>query len=108
MTYGPLPLLTDALRNIPGIDHAYIYGSWAARYRGHPGPPPGDVDVLIVGDADQDELGEAVAPVARTLRREVNVRRIRPQRWADAGDDPFLAAVPERPLVELFGASAVT
>ncbi len=38
VTYGPL--LSDMLADVEGITEAYIYGSWAARYRGEPGPPP--------------------------------------------------------------------
>jgi DNA-binding transcriptional ArsR family regulator len=101
VTYGPLPVLTDALRNVPGIDHAFIYGSWAARYRGDPGPPPNDVDVLVVGDADPDDLDEALDPARRILRREVNVRRIPKQAWESKTADPFLESVQSRPLVEL-------
>jgi predicted nucleotidyltransferase len=56
VTYGPLPVLTEELRTVPGIAKAYLYGSWAARYSGEPGPPPNDVDVLVVGDADADAL----------------------------------------------------
>jgi hypothetical protein len=33
VTYGPLPVLTDLLSEVAGVDQAYIYGSWAARYR---------------------------------------------------------------------------
>jgi hypothetical protein len=101
VTYGPLPLLTASLRDVPGIEAAFIYGSWAARYHGEAGPPPGDVDVLVVGGADPDDLDDAVAPAARRLRREVNVRRVSRARWEDPGDDPFLSSVRARPLVEL-------
>ena len=103
VTYGPLPLLREALADMPGIERAYIYGSWAARYRGEPGPPPGDVDVLVIGHADVDDLADAVAGAATRLRREVNVRRVRPTRWAEPGDDPFLRSLRERPLVEIVG-----
>ena len=34
LTYGPTAVLGDVLAAIDGIDEAYIYGSWAARYRG--------------------------------------------------------------------------
>ncbi|MCX6432527.1 MAG: ArsR family transcriptional regulator, partial [Actinobacteria bacterium] len=82
VTYGPLPLLTDALSAIPGIESAFIYGSWAARYQGRPGHPPADVDLLIVGTADPDAVQAAVEPSARRLRREVQVRHVRPEVWA--------------------------
>jgi|APMI01.1.fsa_nt_gi predicted nucleotidyltransferase len=100
VTYGPLPVVTKLLVGVGGIRRAFIYGSWAARYHGEPGPVPVDVDVLVVGEADVDELDHAAAQAERVLRREVNVRRVRPEVWS-AGEDPFLRTVRERPLVEL-------
>ena len=102
VTYGPLPVLTDLIAGVEGIGEAYIYGSRAARYRGEPGPVPADVDVLVVGTADLDDLDEVAEKAQRTLRRPVNVRRIRPETWS-AGDptDPFIRSVKSRPLVAL-------
>ena len=37
------------------MEEAYIFGSWARRYEGELGPPPADIDVLIVGDADPED-----------------------------------------------------
>lgn len=102
VTYGPLPVLADALRDIAGIDEAIIFGSWAARYRGEPGPIPADVDVLVIGTADLDELDAAAEPASRTLHRPVNIHRVRPSAWADDPPaDPFLKSVHERPQVSL-------
>ena len=102
VTYGPLPVLTDALAGVPGVDRAFIYGSWAARYQGEAGPVPDDVDVLVIGTADQDDLDRVAQQAQRRLGRPVNIRRIRPASWRrpDPGD-PFLQSVRERPLVEL-------
>jgi predicted nucleotidyltransferase len=100
VTYGPLPVLTDLLGAIEGIERAFIYGSWAARYRGEPGPVPADVDVLVVGTADADELHAAALTAEEQLGRPVDLRRVRPPVW-EAGEDPFLATVRERPRVEL-------
>jgi predicted nucleotidyltransferase len=100
VTYGPLPVLTDLLGAIDGIARAFIYGSWAARYRGEPGPVPADVDVLVIGTADVDELHAAAVTAEERLGRPVDIRRVRPPVWA-AGEDAFLAAVRERPQVEL-------
>lgn len=55
MTYGPRPVLTDPFADIEGVE-AFIFGSWVARYTGEPGPAPADVDVLVVGAADLDDL----------------------------------------------------
>lgn len=102
LTYGPKPVLEQQLSNIAGIDHAYIYGSWAARYSGETGRPPNDVDVLVVGTADRDEIFDAAQKAGRLLAREVNVNTIRPGAWAAATPrDPFLRHVKTRPLVEL-------
>jgi len=102
VTYGPLPVLNDLLAGVEGITHAFIYGSWAARYLGEPGPLPGDVDVLVVGTADPDDLDEIARAAQHRLGRPVDIRRIRPAAWASPDPaDPFLASVRERPLVQL-------
>jgi DNA-binding transcriptional ArsR family regulator len=101
VTFGPMPLLTEALSELAGVSEAYIYGSWAARYSGEPGPPPGDVDVLIVGSPDPDALFDLAERVSRRLGREVNVHRISSESWMASTTDPFLTSVRERPLAQL-------
>ncbi len=102
VTYGPLPVLTDLLSEVAGVEQAYIYGSWAARYLGEPGPVPNDVDVLVIGTADADDLYDVARKAERRLEREVNVNLISPRYW-EAPDpaDSFLKHVRERPLVKL-------
>ena len=101
-TYGPLPVLTDLLAGARGVAAAYIYGSWAARYLGEQGPVPRDIDVLIVGTADRDDLEDIAQAAQHRLGRQVDIRRISPAIWAQASQaDPFLTSVRERPLVEL-------
>jgi hypothetical protein len=102
VTYGPLPVLNDLLADVDGISHAFIYGSWAARYLGEPGPVPGDVDVLVVGTTDRDELDEIARAAQNRLGRPVDIRRVRPAAWASPDPaDSFLASVRERPLIPL-------
>lgn len=102
VTYGPLPVLTDLLTDVDGIDQAYIYGSWAARYRGEPGPVPADVDVIVVGTADRDDLHDIAQRAEQPLGRPVNIRRISPEAWQQPDpSDAFLDSVRRRPLVEL-------
>jgi hypothetical protein len=38
--FGPATVIADALAGVPRIDEAPIFGSWAARYAGVPGPIP--------------------------------------------------------------------
>ncbi|WP_432977815.1 MarR family transcriptional regulator [Dactylosporangium sp. CA-233914] len=98
LTYGPAAVLADLLPPVDGVDEAYIYGSWAARYAGEAGPAPRDVDVLVVGNADEDDLADAARSAERQLGREVNIHRVSATAWRSADDDPFLASVRSRPL----------
>jgi hypothetical protein len=102
VTYGPLPVLTDLLSEVEGVGQAYIYGSWAARYLGEPGPVPQDVDVLAVGTASDDDLYEAAREAEVRLGREVNISGVGLQYW-EAPDtaDSFMRHIKERPLVKL-------
>jgi DNA-binding transcriptional ArsR family regulator len=101
VTYGPTAVLGEILASVPGVDEAWVYGSWAARYRGQGGDVPRDVDVLVVGDADDDDLCEAARAAERALGREVSIRRVSAQAWRESSSDPFLASVRSRPMVRL-------
>jgi hypothetical protein len=102
VTYGPRPVLTDLLSTVEGVQLAFIYGSWAARYLGEPGTVPNDVDVLVVGSVDLDDLDQAARAAQQILRRPVNVRRIPVSAWTSPDPaDPFLASLHERPLLVL-------
>lgn len=102
MTYGPLPVLTELLAPLTTIREAFIYGSWAARHAGEPGPAPNDVDVLVVGAVDLDDLDIIARLAEARLHRPVAMRRVRASTW-DAPDpeDPFMTSVRSRPLVQL-------
>ncbi|MEV4243519.1 hypothetical protein AB0J63_08935 [Streptosporangium canum] len=101
VTFGPLAVLPPLLHSISGIDEAYLYGSWAARHANHAGPPPRDVDVLIVGSADDDELYDAARTAERVLGREVNINRISPASWNVDLNDPFVMSLRSKPLYPL-------
>jgi predicted nucleotidyltransferase len=101
-TYGPVPVMRELLAGVPGITCAYIYGSWAARRAGQPGPPPRDVDVLVVGDPSRRELLDLKLAAERHLQTDVNIYTVTPGDWA-ARDEPFLRTVASRPLVAVAG-----
>lgn len=101
LTYGPVAVLGEGLSDVAAVEEAYIYGSWAARYSGVPGRAPKDVDVLVVGAADEDELYDVARAAERQLGREVNIRRLSRDDWESSVGDPFLETVRSRPLVRL-------
>jgi len=99
---GPAEVLGEELAGLAGVSAAAIFGSWAARVSGEAGPAPGDIDLLVVGQPDRDDLHDAVGRARSRLGREVNTVALSADRWV-ADDDPFLAEVRRRPMVALSG-----
>ena len=98
-TLGVLGQLADELQKIDGVEEALIFGSWAARYEGEPGPPPRDVDLLVVGDADLRAVRRACQPVQDSLRVEINPIVLTVAEWTATPPDPFVAQLKSQPLV---------
>lgn len=71
ITFGPRAVVAEEFA-LPGVEQVVIFGSWAARYAGEVGPPPRDVDVLIVGTVDRADAYEAADRAHARLGLEVN------------------------------------
>lgn len=69
---GPVPLLTQELADIPGVEAAFLFGSFAARTLGAEGAPPGDIDVMVVGTPNAELVYDACDHVAEKVHRPVN------------------------------------
>jgi DNA-binding transcriptional ArsR family regulator len=100
IAFGPRQVITDEFADLDGLEELLIFGSWAARHQGQTGPPPGDVDVLVVGHPDRDDVYDAANRAQKRLGREVNPMLVSPQRWQEA-DEPFLREVQRRPTLVL-------
>lgn len=97
--FGPPAVLGAALAQVDGIEAAYLFGSWAARFTGQEGDRPvNDLDLLVLGEPDRNELFEAMAQASQKLGREVQVT-IREPNWLAEGDGPFHDTVISRALV---------
>lgn len=97
---GPAEIIGEELAGLAGIEAAAIFGSWAARASGEPGPAPADIDLLVIGRPDRDDLHEAVGRARQKLGRDINTVTLSADRW-NAGDDPFIEQVRRRPMVAL-------
>ncbi len=104
--FGVPAVLAEALQPVHGIAAAYIYGSWAARHEGQTGQRPvGDIDVLILGEPDRDQLYAALSDAEERLGRPVQAT-IREADWLDAGSGAFHDTVTSRPLLRLSSSAA--
>ncbi|TDD60625.1 ArsR family transcriptional regulator [Actinomadura rubrisoli] len=92
LTFGPAAVVADEFGRLPSVREVHLFGAWAERYDGVPGSPPGDIEVLVIGEIGADvafdtaqeaaaRLGLPVHPVVRTLAQ-----------WRDEGD-PFLREI---------------
>jgi|SRR5215471_17639721 len=86
VTYGPLTVVGEEFEEIDDVDLVLIYGSWAARYRGEPGPPPQDLDVLVVGAPTRTDVYDAAERTSRRLDMSVNPTISSQRRWVEAAD----------------------
>lgn len=98
--FGPASVVGPALADIDGVERAYLFGSWAARYTGEQGVAPDDIDVLIVGTPDRTEVYRAATALSNILHREVNPTIVSPERW-DSLEEGFIRDVKNSPLIEL-------
>jgi predicted nucleotidyltransferase len=97
-SFGPRQVIAEEFAGLGGIEEAYLFGSWAARYEGVRGRPPADIDVLVIGAPDRDDLDDAAQRAGSRLAREVNVT-IRSSQWWHSGQDSFHHEVTRRPIV---------
>jgi predicted nucleotidyltransferase len=96
----PKAVIEEHLAGIKGIERATIYGSWAARFHGEPGPQPNDIDVLVVGTADVAKVRAAADKATKSLGKDVNVSVLTPKEWTDPKTG-FIRNVKDSPLVDL-------
>jgi DNA-binding transcriptional ArsR family regulator len=104
-TVGPEVVLRRELAGRADVVRAVIFGSYAARASGEPGPPPGDIDLLLIGDISFEDGYDLAHAASRELSVEVNpvIRTV--EEW-ERDDTGFAAEVRARPTIVLKGPSA--
>jgi predicted nucleotidyltransferase len=100
MAFGPPLVISEEFSSVDGVEAVYIYGSWAARYEGEPGAAPNDIDVLVVGRSDRDDIYDAAQRAQQRLGREVNVTQRTRKQWETATDG-FTQNVRSSSMVEV-------
>ena len=100
MSFGPPLVISEEFGTVSRIEQLMIYGSWAARYEGEVGPVPNDIDLLVIGRPDRDEVHEAALRAQQRLGREVNVTLRTRDAW-DKASDGFTRQVRSSPLLKV-------
>lgn len=98
--FGPIRVLSKLLGFIPGVERAFIHGSWAERFLGTKGPPPNDIDVLVIGDADPDAMDNAMREARKQIAIDVNILVRSQEAWLRA-ESGFMRMVKASPHVEI-------
>jgi hypothetical protein len=99
-TMGPHLIVRNVFGDIPDIDQLIIFGSWAARYHGQPGPPPNDLDILVVGQPVRAAIYTAADKVQERVGMPVNPVIASAKRWHD-DTDPLMTQIKSAPSVEI-------
>jgi DNA-binding transcriptional ArsR family regulator len=100
-SFGPHVVVEEEFEGTTGVTAVAIYGSWAARYTGEPGPPPNDIDVLVIGGPDRTDVYEAADRAERRLEIPVNPTVCSVSRW-EAAADALIQQIKSAPIVWVY------
>jgi DNA-binding transcriptional ArsR family regulator len=98
---GPVVLLAEELRDVDGIDLAFLYGSYAARLRGVEGPTPQDIDLMVVGEPDPEVVYAICDRVEAQVGRPVNPTILTRDEFDE--ESGFLEHIASNPMVPVIG-----
>jgi len=68
-TNGVIEMIKALLEKVPGIQYAFIYGSYAKS----PDNQESDVDLMVVGGADLAEMDETISRAGMELKRAIYI-----------------------------------
>lgn len=98
LSWGPMQVVADEFSELDGAERVLIFGSWAARYHQWPGPPPHDLDVLVIGRPAREAVYDAADRAEQRLGMPVNPVIRTPDAWRDAAD-PLVQQIQSGPFV---------
>jgi predicted nucleotidyltransferase/predicted transcriptional regulator with HTH domain len=101
-TTGVAGQIKVVLAHLEGIDHAFIYGSYAKGEEGG----SSDVDLLLIGNVDMDRLDMLLGDLEKKLGREINYVLYHPREFESKkkARDGFIMDVLAGDKIMLIGA----
>lgn len=90
-TYGVEKRLKDILRQVAGVNEAYLFGSYANGSM----DTSSDIDILAVGSHSVLELQRCIAKLQKEIGREFNVINLTPEEFTAKKKDrvPFITGI---------------
>lgn len=103
-TVGIEPELRRALEEVPGIEAAFIHGSFAS---GTKIRPTSDVDVLVLGNPDAHALRRQLRRVENQLGREIDLLAYTPAEFASLlkNGNSLVRGINRGPVTALIGSA---
>jgi len=103
-TIGIEAELRRALEDVPGVEAAFIHGSFARKTKMR---PTSDVDVVVLGHAEPHILRRRLRPVERHLGREIDVLAYTPEEFAALAEsgNSLVRGILRGPVTPLVGSS---
>ncbi|GBE17853.1 nucleotidyltransferase domain protein [archaeon BMS3Abin16] len=100
-TQGAAKILQKKISSLKGINTAFIYGSYA---KGEAGPDS-DIDIIIIGNVNEDDLIMRIRNVEKELNREINYVLFTPEEYETRKKkkDPFIKNVLNDERIILLG-----
>jgi hypothetical protein len=98
LSWGPMQVVAGEFAELPQTERVIIFGSWAARYLGRAGPPPHDLDVIVVGQPTRESVYDAADRAQQRLGMPVNPVIRSADTWRKAGD-PLVQQIQSSPFV---------
>jgi DNA-binding transcriptional ArsR family regulator len=98
LSWGPLQVVAEEFAELDGAERVLIFGSWAARYHQQHGPPPHDLDVLVVGRPTREAVYDAADRAQQRLGMPVNPVIRTGDAWRQAAD-PLVQQIQSGPFV---------
>lgn len=99
-TTGPEVVLRRLVGDRDDLERAAIFGSYAARAAGEAGAPPGDIDLLLVGEISLEDAYDLAHQASVEIGMEVNPVVRTSAEW-EGDETGFAAELRQRPTIEL-------
>ncbi|MBI4812701.1 nucleotidyltransferase domain-containing protein [Candidatus Falkowbacteria bacterium] len=97
--YGLEEKFKEILKNIKGLDEAYIYGSFA---RGKMNEES-DIDILLIGNHSFSEISGLIMPLEKSIGREINIIDMTEKEFRERKrkKDEFIADIFKNPVIKI-------